>query len=156
MELFKILSNRTEFVKNNIDLFILAAVEDTKQQLEDIQRDQLTIGQNADGKDLGVLKRDSKGKISAYAKRKKAKGGQARLGIADLKNTGELYNDIFAKVENKLIEINSTASYTKYNEDRYGEQISGLNEDSREAYLLVLVPVVVDKLKKYYHDGTKP
>jgi len=150
MELFKTLANRVDFVKNNIDKFILSAIEDTAQQLEEVQRDQMRIGENAEGKDIGKLRNRN------YAKRKKAKGGKARFGVADLKNTGDFYDGIIAKVENKIIELTSTDKKTDLLEDKYGEVIFGLNENSKEDYILILVPVVIEKINKYMTNGTKP
>ena len=88
--------------KNNLDDFILTAIKNTSIQLEDVQRDQMQVGENSEGNTIGKL-RDAD-----YAKRKKAKGGIAKLGVVDLKNTGDFYDAIFAKVESKFIEISSS------------------------------------------------
>ena len=146
MDLFKCL----KYIKNNIDDFILTAIKNTSTDLEDVQRDQMQVGENAEGKIIGKLR------SADYAKRKKAKGGIAKLGLVDLKNTGDFYDAIFAKVESKFIEISSSDYKTNLLENKYGEIIFGLNDDYKKIYFEILVPEIIDLIRKYLKNGSRP
>jgi hypothetical protein len=146
MDLFKCL----KYIKNNLDDFILTAIKNTSIQLEDVQRDQMQVGENSQGNIIGKL-RDAD-----YAKRKKAKGGIAKLGVVDLKNTGDFYDAIFAKVESKFIEISSSDFKTNFLEKRYGEIIFGLNDHYKQKYFEILVPEIIDLIRKYLKNGSRP
>ena len=146
MDLFKCL----KYIKNNLDDFILTAIKNTANDLEDVQRDQMQVGENAEGKIIGKLR------SADYAKRKKAKGGIAKLGVVDLKNTGDFYDAIFAKVESKFIEISSSDFKTNLLEKKYGDIIFGLNDDYKKIYFEILVPEIIDLIRKYLKNGTRP
>ena len=146
MDLFKCL----KYIKNNLDDFILTAIKNTANDLEDVQRDQMQVGENAEGKIIGKLR------SADYAKRKKAKGGIAKLGVVDLKNTGDFYDAIFAKVESKFIEISSSDFKTNLLEKKYGDIIFGLNDDYKKIYFEILVPEIIDLIRKYLKNGSRP
>jgi len=146
MDLFKCL----KYIKNNLGDFILTAIKNTSTDLEDVQRDQMQVGENAEGNIIGKLRNP------AYAKRKKAKGGIAKLGVVDLKNTGDFYDAIFAKVESKFIEISSTDSKTDLLEKKYGDIIFGLNDYYKQKYFEILVPEIIDLIRKYLKNGSRP
>ena len=146
MDLFKCL----KYIKNNLDDFILTAIKNTSNDLEDVQRDQMQVGENAEGNIIGKLR------SADYAKRKKAKGGIAKLGLVDLKNTGDFYDAIFAKVESKFIEISSSDYKTNLLEKKYGDIIFGLNDDYKKIYFEILVPEIIDLIRKYLKNGSRP
>ena len=106
--------------------------------------------ENAEGKIIGKLR------SAYYAKRKKAKGGIAKLGLVDLKNTGDFYDAIFAKVESKFIEISSSDSKTNLLEKKYGDIIFGLNDYYKQKYFEILVPEIIDLIRKYLKNGSRP
>ena len=146
MDLFKCL----KYIKNNLDDFILTAIKNTSTDLEDVQRDQMQVGENAEGNIIGKLR------SADYAKRTKAKGGIAKLGVVDLKNTGDFYDAIFAKVESKFIEISSSDSKTNLLEKKYGDIIFGLNDYYKKIYFEILVPEIIDLIRKYLKNGSRP
>lgn len=146
MELFKSLI----YIKKNLDNFILAAIKQTTKELEEVQRDQMQVGENAEGNIIGKLRNP------AYAKKKKQKGGIAKLGLVDLKNTGDFYDAIYAKVESKFIEISSSDSKTDLLEEKYGTIIFGLNDYYKQKYFEILVPKTIDLIRNYLRYGTRP
>ena len=110
----------------------------------------MQVGENAEGNIIGKLR------STDYAKRKKAKGGIAKLGVVDLKNTGDFYDAIFAKVESKFIEISSSDSKTNLLEKKYGDIIFGLNDYYKKIYFEILVPEIIDLIRKYLKNGSRP
>ena len=145
-----VLFDSLNYIKKNLDNFILKAISNTTAQLEEVQRDQMQVGENAEGNEIGKLRNP------AYAKRKKQKGGIAKLGVVDLKNTGDFYDAIFAKVTSKFIEISSSDSKTNDLEDKYGEIIFGLNDYYKQKYFEILIPEIQDLIRNYLRYGTRP
>jgi hypothetical protein len=90
------------------------------------QRQQLTVGENSEGSDIGTLKSD------IYARRKKQRGGEAPFGVPDLKFSGKLYDELVAEITPTDYTIESKVSYSKYNVERYGKKIYGLQKDNAE------------------------
>jgi hypothetical protein len=145
-----VLFDSLNYIKKNLDNFILKAITNTSEQLEDVQRDQMQVGENAEGNEIGKLRN------VAYAKRKKQKGGIAKLGVVDLKNTGDFYDAIFARVTSKFIEISSSDSKTDLLEEKYGQIIFGLNDYYKQKYFEILIPEIQDLIRNYLKYGTRP
>ena len=90
------------------------------------QKQQLTVGEKADGSDIGTLKSD------IYARRKKQRGGSAPFGVPDLKFSGKLYEGLNVNITPAEYNVDSSVSYSKYNVKRYGKNIYGLQKDNSE------------------------
>lgn len=116
----------------NIDQLAIEAVEETRDQLLDIQRDQLLHGERKDGSKIGKYKSES------YAAKKLSQNPLAGSGNVDLKFTGEYYQELFVDIRNETLVIDSAASVDKINSiiDKYGDPL-GLNEVSLNEYKLI-------------------
>lgn len=90
------------------------------------QIEQLSVGENSDGGNIGTYK------SAKYASLKRRMGTQAPFMIPDLKFSGELYKNVKVKFTDTNVLINSTVSYSKYNVQRYGANIYGLQESNQE------------------------
>lgn len=144
------LSNRLKYLKANALQFLEVGIKNTEKELIDLQQDQMAVGENAEGDMIGRLKNEE------YAKRKKQKGGIAKFGQVDLKNTGDFYDAIFVKIAKKYIEISSSDFKTDGLEEKYGEIIFGLNEYYKVKYAEILIMELQDLILKYLKYGTKP
>lgn len=144
------LFDKLYFIKNNLDKFFLAGLRNTSKELEEIQKDQMQVGENADGKIIGKLRSTS------YARKKKQKGGIARFGLVDLKDTGDFYDAIYTKIEQKFIEISSNDDKTDELEAKYGKIIFGLNDYYKQKYFDILIPEIQTLIRKYLAYGTRP
>lgn len=124
---------------------IRESVIETLSEVEDLQTDQFSVGQNSEGKEIGQLRND------AYARVKKAKGGKAPFGVVDLKDTGDFYSGIIAKLESKFISVTSTDKKTKELEEKYDRNgdIFALNETYLQKYIDLLIPVIQDNLNRW-------
>ena len=77
--------------------------------------EQLTVGENSDGADVG------KYKSRKYADFKQRIGSQAPYKVPDLKLSGKLHKGLFAKITSDKINISSSVSNAKFQEKRYGD-----------------------------------
>lgn len=144
------LSKKLKFLKSNIIQFLETGIKNTEKQLIELQQDQMAVGENAEGNEIGTLRN------LEYAKRKKQKGGIAKFGQVDLKNTGDFYDAIYLKISKKYIEISSSDWKTDSLEKKYGEIIFGLNEYYKQKYSEILIMELQNLIRKYLVYGTKP
>jgi len=113
----------------NIDQLAVEAIEETREQLLDIQRDQLLHGEKKDGTKIGKYKSEK------YAAKKLAQNPLAGSGNVDLKLTGEYHEELFVDVREQTLVIDSAASADKIENiiGKYGDPL-GLNETSLNEY----------------------
>lgn len=110
----------------NIDQIALKNAKANSGLISDLNRQQLTVGENSKGQDVGQYT------TARYASFKKRIGSQAPVGVPDLKVSGNLYEKIFTEVSPQTITINTKAEYGKYNEKRYGKEIFNLQDQNWE------------------------
>jgi len=113
----------------DIDKLAREAVEETRKDLLDIQRDQLLHGEKKDGTKIGKYKSEK------YAAKKLAQNPLAGSGNVDLKLTGEYHEELFVDVREQTLVIDSAASADKIENiiGKYGDPL-GLNETSLNEY----------------------
>lgn len=113
----------------NIDQLAKEAVEETRDQLLDIQRDQLLHGEAKDGSKIGKYKNPK------YAAKKLAKNPLAGSGNVDLKLTGEYHEELFVDIRQQTLIIDSAADPDKVANinEMYGDPL-GLNKTSLNEY----------------------
>jgi hypothetical protein len=143
MESFFILAKKINFVSNNLDTFILNTIKKNIDFFEYLQKEQMSFGENSKGFDIGILKNKK------YASNKKQKGGKAQLGIVDLKNEGDFYDKIYAKIQSSFLIIDSTDFKTPFLEKVYKNDIWGLNDKYLDIYLKFLTDKVIEKIVRY-------
>ena len=56
----------------------------------------------------------------------------------------------------KFIEISSSDSKTNLLEKKYGDIIFGLNDYYKQKYFEILVPEIIDLIRKYLKNGSRP
>lgn len=104
------------------------AIDETRDQLLEKQRDQLLRGERANGKKIGKYKNP------AYAAKKYAMNPLAGEGNMDWKLTGALHNDLFVDVREEDIIFDSGDSKTGDLIKRFGDPF-GINKDNQEEYV---------------------
>lgn len=88
------------------------------------QREQLSVGENANGSDIG------KYTTKRYSDLKRRMGTKAPYGTPDLKLSGKLHSELFVKIRKTTFNINSDVEYSKYQIQRYGKNIYGLQKEN--------------------------
>ncbi len=126
--------------KVNIQLLALKEAQANSELIAELNRQQLTVGENSKGQDVG------KYVSPRYAQFKKRIGSQAPSGIVDLKLSGNLYEKIKVGILPTQILINSLVDYSKYQVKRYGKEIFNLQDDNWEE---IEFKVLIETRKKY-------
>ena len=133
----------TRLVKD-MDKYKRDAIKDSLDYLADLNIEQRLQGKDATGKEISPLLRSE-----AYARAKKAKGGLAPFGTPDLKDTGEFNSGQYVRYQKDRLIFDSK---DKKNADlvaKYGEEIHGLTEESREQALdEQLIPTVIYEIEQ--------
>lgn len=140
----KQLSDNLVIMLSNIDDLITDAVEREKDSLEEIQANQMQLGKNSEGSNIGKLR------SPAYSQRKKNRGGRAPFMAVDLKATGAFQRKITAKVAHSGIHLDSTDGKTNELEEKYNRngKIFGYNEESKEVFSKVFAPVIRFQIRR--------
>ena len=89
-------------------------------------REQLTVGENAKGQNIGRYKSER------YARLKQNMGSQSPFRVPDLKLSGKLHKGLFADIKPKGFEVGSQVDYSKYQIQRYGSEIYGLQKEAQK------------------------
>ncbi len=143
MTAFDELINDLKKVESELIITLSDVINDNSDKLEKAQRDQMSIGKNADNNNIGRLK--NKG----YALRKKANGGKAPLNIADLKNSGDFYKGIKASADRSTFTLTSTDDKKPFLIKRYSDKIFGYSDKTfKKVKNVVLVPGMITDIKK--------
>lgn len=112
-------------IENSLSGIVVKAAEAHKEELADLNVDQIERGLSPDGDFIGEYQSDD------YALLKQALGSRAPLGKVDLKLEGDFISKL--KVERKadMLLFDSTDHKTDKLESKYGtENIFGLTEES--------------------------
>lgn len=144
---FDELIDKLKRVESNLSKTLVTVINDNNKELEDAQRDQMAVGKNALDKSIGRLRNQR------YASIKKAQGGKAKLGIADLKNKGSFYRGIKASANSTTFTLTSTDSKKDLLIQKYTNEIFGYSSKTFTLVKdLVLVPGMIldirEQLKK--------
>lgn len=133
------------FDKNEWIRIIKESIQETLSEVEDLQIEQFSRGLNSQGRQIGQLRSEE------YARYKKNRGGKAPFGVVDLKDEGDFYSKIIAKLENKFISITSTDSKTQDLEDKYNKNgdIFPLSEKYIQKYIDKLIPYIQDNIQRW-------
>lgn len=132
---------RKRFENLNIDQLAKEAIKETREQLIDIQKDQLLHGERKDGSKIGRYKN------SSYAAKKFSNNPLAGSGNVDLKLTGEYHEELFVDVREQTLVIDSAADPDKVASiiEKYGDPL-GLNEQSLDEYKPISQKVLNNKI----------
>ncbi len=143
MTVFDELIKRVKKIEAELIITLSDVINNNSGKLEDAQRDQMSVGENALGKNIGVLK--NKG----YARRKKSNGGKAPLNIADLKNKGDFYRGVKASANSTTFTLTSTDNKKNLLIQKYTDEIFGYNKTTfTKVKDFVLVPGMIEDIKK--------
>lgn len=135
---FDELIDRIKKIEAELIVTLSNVINDNDKELEDAQRDQMAVGQNALGKNIGRLKNQG------YANRKKASGGKAPLNVADLKNSGNFYRGVKASATKTVFTLTSTDSKKDKLIQKYSDEIFGYNQKTfTKVKDLILVPQMI-------------
>ena len=117
---------------------------ETKEDLIDLNQSQLLEGKNKVGQKLKSYRNWS------YAKMKNAKNSLPGFGIPDLFNKGNFFAGFKIRfISKKSFEFYSTDDKNSMLVKKYGQDIFGLQDESREEYLRRnFKPVFFDRLNK--------
>lgn len=118
----------------------------TKDQLLNVQRDQMIHGISSQGDGIGLYRSEE------YADKKYEQSPLAGYGNVDLRLTGDFYNAMKATPVEEGLAIYSTDKKAKGLEEKYGASIYTLSKLYKPKYIVVLQPVfignVVDSLRQ--------
>lgn len=130
----------------DLPLLIENSLIETAAEYIGLQKDQMLHGLNAQGKTIGKYRNP------AYARRKAAINPLAGEGNVDLKDKGDFYREIFTDVRADEIIVDSSDTKSAALQKKYGEDIFGLDNDSKNEYVKEVRPVflemVTDQLNK--------
>ena len=96
---------------------IKALIEERENQIADLNTAQLEKGEDSEGNDLGVYK------VFSY---------KNRFRPVDLRDTGAFHNSINPDVKKDQFIMSATDEKTDMLQDKYGDEILGLNDDSKQ------------------------
>lgn len=116
------------------------SVEETKEVIAEIQREQMFQGLNAEGKKIGRYRNNK------YARAKNEMNPLPGLGIPDLKLTGAFYRGFETKVTPETFSTSSTDEKNDELTAKYDP--FGLNKESKVDYAEKLRPVFVKNVKE--------
>ena len=120
-----------------------AAIDQTRDQLIEKQKDQLLHGFNSKGERIG------KYKSAKYARVKNQMNPLAGLGNVDLKVKGDYHGGLFVDVRTDSYVVESGDEKSGDLEKKYGKKTLGLNKDSLEEYVPNdLQPVFIKNIRK--------
>jgi hypothetical protein len=140
---FDELINKLKRVELELSKTLVNVINENDKELEDAQRDQMSKGKNALDKNIGRLRNQR------YASIKKAQGGKAPKGIADLKNNGDFYRGIKASANQTTFTLTSTDSKKDLLIKKYTNEIFGY---SSKTFILVkdlvLVPGMITDIRE--------
>jgi len=130
---------RKRFESLNINELAREAVEETKQEIISLQRDQMLHGLKKDGSKIGKYKDDK------YAAKKFSKNPLAGFGNVDLKLENDFQNDIFVDVRVNTLVIDSADEKTPKLIDDYGDPF-GLEKERLDKYNSISQKVLNKKI----------
>lgn len=119
----------------DLQFLIESSLTETSEDYKGLQRQQMLKGLKSDGTLIG------KYRSQTYANKKASMNPLAGQGNVDLKLTGSFYNEIFTDVRSDSIVVDSADQKSAALQEKYGETIFGLDDDSKSEYVEQLRPV---------------
>ncbi|MBT3206949.1 MAG: hypothetical protein HN347_01230 [Bacteroidetes bacterium] len=110
----------------NVQELALKVAQQNSGLIKERVQQQLIVGENEDGQEVGRYKSER------YANFKQRIGSLAPSGVVDLKLSGELQNKLKVGIFPTQYLINSLIDYSKYQIQRYGKKIYGLQKENSE------------------------
>ena len=110
----------------NVHGLALDNAKANSELINELIRQQLTVGENSDGNKIGTYT------TSRYAAFKKRIGSLAPLGVPDLKLSGDLFKGLKTVFKQDMFTTESSVSYSKYQEQRYTDKVYRLQEQNAE------------------------
>lgn len=112
------------------------------EKLAELQTEQMSVGHNARGCKIGwYLNKD-------YAELKHTMNPKPGQGYVDLKLTGDFYEGVFAEIDMDDIIFDSTDSKSDDLQERYGEEIFGLDEEMTKQFQEQFYDDIMEKIQK--------
>ena len=137
--LYDTLNKAINTIARGMEGYKAAAIDESLPYLADLNIEQRLQGKRADGQMIAPGLRNEK-----YAAAKLSRGGKAPFGTPDLKNSGDFNSGQFVKKQGKTLLFSSTDDKNSDLVAKYGEEIHGLSEESRQQALDdQLVPTVL-------------
>lgn len=142
--LYDSLNKAISTITRGMEGYKSAAIDESLPYFADLNIEQRLQGKKADGQMITPELRNEK-----YAAAKLSKGGKAPFGTPDLKNDGDFNSGQFVKKQGKTLLFSSTDDKNSDLVAKYGEEIHGLSEESREQALNnQLIPTVLYYVEK--------
>lgn len=133
---------KKRFQAVSLDKQVQETVEETKDSIQLLQKDQLLRGLNSKGEKIGRYRSNK------YARVKNEMNPLPGLGIPDLKVTGSFHTKISTTVTPDTFKSDSSDSKAPNLKEKYGNDIFGLTDESKSEYIQELKPVFVKKMKE--------
>jgi len=124
------------------DRLTTTVISEQVDTLADIQRDQMKHGLNSEGEPIGYYA------MAAYAEMKNRMNPLPGNGVVDLLLTGDFYRGIEAEIGEDEIIFGSSDDKSDMLQDKYGEEIFGMNPDSRAKYREIFYKKYIFELKR--------
>lgn len=142
--MFKSLSGAVNQIVRNLNKVANKAIDENLAVMADMNREQLTLGVNAEGGEVGAYRSES------YARLKKSIGARAPFGIPDLKLTGDFHSGIFAKRLGSELKFGGTDSKTSMLIEKYdnGPLLGLTTENQAEVTDNYIFPIITDWLNQ--------
>lgn len=118
------------------------AVLENSEEIIDANTAQLSKGLYSDGDQMPELKSVS------YAEYKKQRGGKAPLGIVDLKDEGDFYEGFYLAKGSDGFLIGSRDQKESDLQSKYGNEIFGLTDESKEMVNPKIKEDLIDLIKE--------
>lgn len=126
---------------SNLESIYSESIDETKDELLDLLRSQLSHGESGDGQ-LPAYASES------YAKYKQKVGSVAPNGITDLKLSGAFQNKLRLIMTKRGARIRSYDKKASVLMSKYGKEIYSLNGENISIYInRILFPVIINKIK---------
>jgi len=112
--------------KINVHGLALDNAKANSELINELIRQQLTMGENSDGARVGSYV------SSRYADFKKRIGSQSPLGVPDLKLSGDLFKGLKTTFKQDMFTTECSVSYSDIQEKRYSDKIYKMQDTNAE------------------------
>ena len=127
--------------------FVVNALNDSENEITDLNKEQLEIGVNSNN-----IMITPKYRSQRYARYKtQVKGSKAPQGTPNLKLTGSFYRDFYSRANKSVLEIGSTNDKSDELQKKYSNQgnIFGLTNISKGSLREVIFNKIKQPVKNY-------
>jgi hypothetical protein len=138
-EELKRLQSRFVWLSNNVSPFLMDTLIGREAEIEDLNAGQLEQGKDSTGDDI-------KPDYTPFTKSIKQAKGQPTNRVT-LKDEGDFYKSIEYKVQQKGLEYQATDPKTDALQEKYGDEILGLDAQSITEITLIILDSLHKKLQ---------